>query len=762
MSAVDVFRGEYRSALIEHLRLRTEASLVVGHELGRHALVDDVSLLDVTENHFRIVSELEQAPTKPPTDLAEVALRFLLQTLTALDVATRGFLEGTRRFEQQRARANKLADRDEFRRAVIDSLQDGFFVTDEAGSIVEVNSAFAAMTGYDSDHLPYPWPYPWLSRSAGSDGDFEPNFTIDALRNGTRLSVPITHSDGRKVWLAITTSPLEGVDGAGSIFVGTIRDITVERHAADREQAAIRLATAIAPATSVADVLTIGIRECRDGVGARRGLAVVWTDRFSDPAVYSATGESVNWSDLDAAERDILERARLQPALTAVSVPDADLPDTAHSISAAISGAADAALWLEYVAPQRSTAIDRALVTMMAGHLSLALQRARSYDIARETSLTLQRAMLGPIALPPGFAVRYEPATPPLEIGGDWYDVVVLPGERFGVIVGDCVGRGLAAAAVMGQLRSAANALMLRGAGPGQLLDELDDVAGRIPGAECTTVCAGIIDPIRGSFTYSSAGHMPALLAAPDVSGERLEGGRALPLASFDCSPRPETTVQLPTGSTLVVYTDGLVERRTESIDIGIDKVGEVLLELSRRAPDDVADAVLALLQPSEGYDDDVAMVIYRQPPLPMLIEVPAEGTQLGVLRARLRTWMDSCGVPEQVVVDSILAVNEAFSNSVEHAFRNVEPGRVTVTAVATVDELRFTVSDTGTWKEQAADPGYRGRGLPMMRALTDEVTIERSDAGTTVRMSTVLTGHPVSKHQPNAARQRDNDGVRR
>ena len=119
-------------------------------------------------------------------------------------------------------------------------------------------------------------------------------------------------------------------------------------------------------------------------------------------------------------------------------------------------------------------AADRALLRLMVGHLALAMARARTFDHERATSLTLQRAMLAPLVLPPGFAVRYQPAEVPLEIGGDWYDVIGLPGGKIGVVVGDCVGRGLSAAALMGQLRSSGRALLLRGTGPGQLLDELD------------------------------------------------------------------------------------------------------------------------------------------------------------------------------------------------------------------------------------------------------------------------------------------------
>lgn len=153
-----------------------------------------------------------------------------------------------------------------------------------------------------------------------------------------------------------------------------------------------------------------------------------------------------------------------------------------------LSGTGDLALWLELGAPRWLSAEDRLLITVLIGHLSLAMQHVRQFESARETSLTLQRAMLPPIESPPGFVMRYEPAVPPLEIGGDWYDVLSIGDHRIGIVVGDCVGRGLPAAAIMGQLRSSARALLINGAGPAAVLEQLDLAASLIPNAYCTTV----------------------------------------------------------------------------------------------------------------------------------------------------------------------------------------------------------------------------------------------------------------------------------
>ncbi|MFE2960259.1 SpoIIE family protein phosphatase [Nocardia tengchongensis] len=755
MSAIlAAFREAYAAALRLHLRAPNQNTLSEGYELGRRALVEGVSILDLTEHHFRLL-ELEGLGSAPDgTDRSEAALEFLLQTMAALDVATRGFLDGTRRYEQQRSRADDLAGRDAFRTALVESLQDGFFVVDAEGTLIEVNSAFGALTGYGPDGIPYPLPHPWTVEDA-------PRYP-DLGTEAARFVMPIRHRDGRQLWLAVSTSSLVKPENGERVFVGTLRDVTAEHDARARDQAVSRLATAVGAATSVVEVLTVGLEELRRAVGAEAAVVSVWPSHTAGPELYvsednphTATGLAPHITQpirrrgeaettggesrrvLDARARALLDRARLQPGRSMFAIPEGEA--SSEGIVAPLGESGDSALWLRFAAPRVITAGDWALFSLLVGHLSLAVQRARNFDQARSTSLTLQRAMLGPIELPPRFSVHYEPALPPLEIGGDWYDVVRLEGGAIGVVVGDCVGRGLSAAVVMGQLRTAARALLLRGAGPAQLLAELDTVAARIPGAMCTTVCAAILDPVRGLVRYSNAGHMPPVLAEPGRPGRLLEGGRAFPLATFDIPRRPEATTAMAPGATLVLFTDGLVEQRGVDID---DRFVELADELSRgagRLPREVADSVLSRLRPSGGYDDDVAMVVYRQPPQPLRLDVPADARELSQLRRALRSWLAAAAVPHDLAVDLVSAANEACSNSIEHAYLGGEPGRVQLAADSGVDCLTIEVSDTGVWRPLPADPGNRGRGIAMMRALTDQLDIDNSGPGTRVRMSVRL-----------------------
>jgi serine phosphatase RsbU (regulator of sigma subunit) len=243
-------------------------------------------------------------------------------------------------------------------------------------------------------------------------------------------------------------------------------------------------------------------------------------------------------------------------------------------------------------------------------HERAELDRARA-QFFTEVAVTLQRAVLGPTALPAGFAVHYEPATGTLEVGGDWYDVVDLPEGRIGVVVGDVVGRGLPAAAVMGQLRSAGRALLLESRSPAHVLSALDRFGALVPGASCSTVFCAVIDPAAGTLRYSSAGHVPAILVGADGDARFLEEAGSLPLAVVEELLRPEAELTLPAGSTLLLYTDGLVERRDEALDEGMARAVAVLTEGRHLVPAQLATLLTDQLL-HDAPDDDVALLLYR------------------------------------------------------------------------------------------------------------------------------------------------------
>lgn len=729
MTRADAFHLQYAHALRTYLETLDEACLVVGQELGRHALQEQISMLEIIEKHFELVND--RLAKEWAVDRS-AALEFLLHALAPLDVATRGFLDGTRRYEEERARAEDLADRDEFRSALVNSLQEGFFVADDKGAVTDVNEAFGKITGYPADAVPYQWPHPWLvdKQAAGHQR------TRLTRENQVQYETPIRHRDGRLVWVAvnISTVPTRGADG--TVYVGTIRDITAERAFAARESAVLRLATAMSVAKSMAEVLSITFDECRTALDVSRVVAATWSASGADPTI-QAVGEpaATAWRDLNPLLQQTFQEARHQLPLTVRPVAAEASPGDSGGIVAVLSGAGDVVLWLELRTPRRISAEDRLLVTVLVGHLSLGTQHVRQFEAARETSLTLQRAMLSPMEPPAGFSVRYEPAVPPLEIGGDWYDVLPLGDHRIGLIVGDCVGRGLPAAAVMGQLRSSARALLLTGNEPARLLEELDSAAELIPDAFCTTVFLAILDTESGAMTYSCAGHLPAVLAAPHCEPQLLSDARSLPLAVQRKGSRPQEVVTLPAGSTLILYTDGLVERRDASIDDGIAQVAEVVADRMNYPVDAVADAVLAELAPPAGYDDDVAIVAYRRPYPQLVVETDAAPEQLADMRHRIAAWMQAAAVPESLMADIVLAVNEACANSIEHAYRGQRAGKLRVEARCDGAEVGVRTTDFGSWKAAPTNSGYRGRGLMLIRAVSDWLELDCTPTGTTVDM---------------------------
>jgi sigma-B regulation protein RsbU (phosphoserine phosphatase) len=256
--------------------------------------------------------------------------------------------------------------------------------------------------------------------------------------------------------------------------------------------------------------------------------------------------------------------------------------------------------------------------TTRAGYeRELLLARKRAEDSERrvqEVADVLQRSLLaGGLTEGPGFKVetRYRPAVQSLEVGGDWYDSFLLPdGFTLGVSVGDVVGRGITAAGAMGQVRSAIRALAGSGIGPGRLLDQLDDFVARVADARMATVAYAELDLRDGRLRYACAGHPPPLLVQGVGRAEFLWGGRSTPIASFDLDdPRPEAEVTLSRDSRLLLYTDGLVERRDRAIDAGLDVLAEMAADLFEVPTPDMVDELMARLLADEQHRDDVCLL---------------------------------------------------------------------------------------------------------------------------------------------------------
>jgi PAS domain S-box-containing protein len=234
----------------------------------------------------------------------------------------------------------------------------------------------------------------------------------------------------------------------------------------------------------------------------------------------------------------------------------------------------------------------------------------------REVALTLQRAMLpAPRFALSGLevAARYRPAEDALFVGGDWFDVVQLAEDAVALAVGDVVGKGLEAAAIMGQLRSALSAATHGADGPPEALDTLDRYARTVDGARGTTVVQVRLDGARDTVRYSRAGHLPPLVVTARGEAAFLEGAGGPPLATKrEDVPYPKAEEPFPPGGTLVLYTDGLIERRRRSIDDGFAALTDAVVRHVHLDVEALADAVLADLDRDGQAPDDTALVIAR------------------------------------------------------------------------------------------------------------------------------------------------------
>ncbi len=358
----------------------------------------------------------------------------------------------------------------------------------------------------------------------------------------------------------------------------------------------------------------------------------------------------------------------------------------------------------------------------------------------RKRAEVLQRSFV-PERLPeiPGLqvAARFVPGGTGVDVGGDWYDVLELDSGHIGVAIGDVAGRGIQAASLMGQLRNALRAYAFEHHPPAAALEQLNRLAWRHDGVVMATLIYLVLDPASGHVRLASAGHLPPLKTGPDGETVYLEEGRSLPLGVARETLYTEAEYVLEPGSSLLLYTDGLIEKRSTPIDHGLEQLARSV----RAAPRHDLEALCeSLLAPVSGAEDDVALLALRSvalAPERLELTLPAEPLELGSLRRALRRWLAECEASDSESYDIILACNEACANAIEHAYG---PGDalVEINAALSGDEVAITVRDSGRWREARGD--NRGRGLALMETLMDSVNIvTAADTGTQVSMTRAL-----------------------
>jgi serine phosphatase RsbU (regulator of sigma subunit)/anti-sigma regulatory factor (Ser/Thr protein kinase)/CHASE1-domain containing sensor protein len=399
-------------------------------------------------------------------------------------------------------------------------------------------------------------------------------------------------------------------------------------------------------------------------------------------------------------------------------------------------------LALVFGADQEFPEEDGAFMVAVGRQIAQALERARLSDAEHQLAVSLQHSLL-PRRLPElagvAIAARYRPSVQRVNLGGDWYDAIELGEGRLGIGVGDVVGHGPQAAAVMGQLRSALRAIAREHDEPEEVVEGLSRFAETIPEALGTTLVYGVIDLEEETLRYVCAGHPPPLLLRPDGPPEFLNEGRSLPLG-VGLGAYRGATAELPPGAILLLYSDGAIERRGEPLDGGLNRLVEAAAGLSEHSVEGACSQLVETLFADREQEDDVALLavalVHEALPRLVLTE-PAMADRLRPIRAALRTWLARAGASPDIVADVVLASGEALANAIEHAYTG-QPRGGTISLEARVEaprEVVVRVSDEGAWREPTVPTEDRGRGLTVMRAVMDDVELVPGRNGTVVTM---------------------------
>jgi PAS domain S-box-containing protein len=393
--------------------------------------------------------------------------------------------------------------------------------------------------------------------------------------------------------------------------------------------------------------------------------------------------------------------------------------------------------------PRHFTADDLAVLRLAADRVALAISHARVYEREHRIAETLQRSLL-PGRLPRlpglGVAARYLPAATEAEVGGDWYDVIPIPGGGVGLVMGDVAGKGIAAASMVGRLRSALRAYALEGHDPARVVQQLNRLVWtEADDSQMATLLYVVVDPAEGVLRWVNAGHLPPLLVVGDRLPNFLEGNGSVPLGVLPFPPYEEVCIRMEPGSTVVLYTDGLVERPGAHIDDGLSQLATQV----RAAPEDaeaLCDHLLRAMVPNGGAPDDVALLALRNVPMAdrFRAEFPSEPEALASMRGLLRRWLRYARGDEQEVAEIVTACGEAATNAIEHAGAG---GGTPFELAGRLEgrEVQLTVRDYGAWRTER--DGDQGRGLSLMRALMDTVEVLPTPEGTTVRLRRTLNG---------------------
>ncbi|BEP12823.1 SpoIIE family protein phosphatase [Acidothermaceae bacterium B102] len=568
--------------------------------------------------------------------------------------------------------------------------------------------------------------------------------------------------------------PLTGPDGAAIGLASIVRDVS------ERRQSVIDLAAAhdrLALLSLVGQVIGSSL-STRDTLAA---LAALTVPRFADHCV-------VDLVDLEGEQRGLLRRMALvhveevreagdiawrgnsglvtyppgHPVTTVIAsgsallvrdvpgeLPDEEthnLPGSQFSRQVGVRSLLVLPLtsrgiltgvvsWAVSVSGRAYDDADLAVAEEIAGRFSVALDNAHAYETQQAVALTLQRSLL-PRQLPESEGLEpesvYLPGAGDTEVGGDWFDLIPLSTGRTGIVIGDVMGRGIHAAAVMGQLRAATRAFAVLDLAPAEVLRHLDELVVALDAVQIVTCVYAVFDPSTSTLTIANAGHLPPLVLHDGVA-QRLDLDTGTPLG-IGAVRFVQRDVALPPGDAVVLYTDGLVETRGSDLDDGIERLRAALTAHSP-VGGTCTSALRALLDDDAvEYDDDVAMLVLRATAAdrePLVLRLPARAEAPRMARDAARTALSGWGLSADVTDNVALVVSELVTNAVLHTGSSPTLRLRTSTGAVYVE-----VTDDDSRQPRMRDPEDdedSGRGLHLIEALSRRWNVRTTASGKVV-----------------------------